>query len=125
MLANILIAFKDWQMMYMLGGFGDRLRSENFVVTEIPIFMPEGNCLEKLQEVMTGKSIENDGFDLVIVFDEYEYILDSIKKLIPTKIPVIYADIFSETEPVKGFTWLRGCILPSRLLNAVEEQLKK
>lgn len=60
---------------------------------------------DEIKKYMTG---ENREYDLLIVYDEREIVLKTIKEYLPSKNPVIYVEIFGDVKPISGLTWF-GC----------------
>jgi hypothetical protein len=102
-----------------------RLEKAGYEVINLAVFVPreEDRFIEKLVKILKGEDV-SESYGLVIIFDEYNQIINEIRDLIPTKVPVFYVDIFFETKPVDGFTWFNKDVLPSKIEKAVNVLFK-
>ena len=111
-MANVLIAHIGSKMMNHMASYGDLLRSHGHEVIEIHFdstsrinWIPGESVLNTLKKAITGESTDANNFEMVVIFDEYEQILNTIRNLLPAKVPVLYMDIFGEIRPVDGLIW--------------------
>ncbi|HSV94847.1 MAG TPA: hypothetical protein VLH94_02660 [Spirochaetia bacterium] len=126
MLKKVLIVYVSPHIQYLWSGYGHAFRCAGYEIAEIPFFLTNHsseNNSEILVNLLIGRS--KNKFDLMVVFDEYEEILKSIKNLIPTKVPVFYVDVFREVKEVEGLTWFEGLTLPSEIIKEANKILRR
>lgn len=111
---KVLIIFANERTGYYMRPFKDGFEGRDYLTTAIT-----GSDQAKIS-LSSAKD-----FDLVVIFDEYDRILKILNEFLPSETPIIYVDIYTETKPIEGVSWITGNDIYNPLFNEVESLLKQ
>lgn len=111
---KVLIIYANEQMGFWMKPFKDGFEGRDYLTTQIT-----GSEQAKIS-LASAKD-----YDLVVIFDEHDRILKILNEFLPSETPIIYVDIYSETKPIEGVSWISGNDIYNPLFNEVELLLKQ